>query len=170
LLIVAEHEGSKLMTGEMPLLSRKKGKPPSLSKANYEALAEFRFAIRKFMAFSEEAANAAGLKPQQHQALLAIKGAHARDALSIGEIAERLLVRHHTAVELVDRLTALGLVTRESDLKDARRMLVSLTKKGHHAINELSAIHLNELRSIRPTLEELLEQFEKRDFSRRRSR
>jgi DNA-binding MarR family transcriptional regulator len=135
---------------------------PVLSKSSYEALAEFRFAIRKFMAFSEEAAGSAGLTPQQHQALLAIKGAPKRDAISIGEIAERLLVRHHTAVELVDRLTDLGQVARNPDPKDGRRILVSLTSKGDETIQKLSAIHLEELRNIRPTLKALLRQFETR--------
>ena len=91
----------------------------------------FRYGLRKFLAFSEQAALAMGLTPQQHQALLAIKGAPEADSLSIKQIAERLLVRHHTAVGLIDRLVDLGMVTRTIDSTDRRRILVSLTKTGH---------------------------------------
>lgn len=137
---------------------RRKG--PTLTCADYEALAEFRYALRKFLAFSEEAALAMGLTPQQHQALLAIKGAADSDSLSIKQIAERLLVRHHTAVGLVDRLVDLDMVERKIDPTDRRRILVSLTKTGHSALHGLSAIHVAELKNIRPTLRKLLRQFE----------
>jgi DNA-binding MarR family transcriptional regulator len=137
---------------------RRKG--PTLTRADYEALAEFRYALRKFLAFSEEAALAMGLTPQQHQALLAIKGAPDSDSLSIKQIAERLLVRHHTAVGLVDRLVDLDMVERTIDSTDRRRILVSLTKTGHSALHGLSAIHVAELKNIRPTLRKLLRQFE----------
>ena len=101
-----------------------------------------------------------GLTPQQHQALLAIKGAPETDALSIKQIAERLLVRHHTAVGLVDRLVDLDMVERTIDLTDRRRILVSLTKSGHSALHGLSAITSQRLKNIRPTLRKLLRQFE----------
>jgi DNA-binding MarR family transcriptional regulator len=78
-----------------------------LGKASYEALADFRFALRNFLAFSEKAAAAAGLTAQQHQAMLAIRGAPEGESLTIGQIASRLMIRHHTAVELVDRLAAM---------------------------------------------------------------
>ena len=133
---------------------------PGLSKANYEALAQFRSELRHFLAFSEAAAIEAGLTPQQHQLMLAIKGAPSKDFLSIGEIAERLLVRHHTIVELVDRLTTLGLVVRKPDPADKRKIQVSLTRAGNAAIDRLSSIHIEELDSIRPTLRKLLRQFE----------
>ncbi len=137
-----------------------KRKKTGLTKANYEALAEFRYALRKFLAFSEEAASTAGLSPQQHQALLAIKGAPGIDWLSISQIADRLLIRHHTAVELVDRLAGLGLVARKADPSDGRRIQVSVTKDGETALRELSSIHIEELKNIRPTLRKLLKQFE----------
>jgi DNA-binding MarR family transcriptional regulator len=133
----------------------------AVSKANYEALAEFRYALRKFLAFSEDAALQAGLTPQQHQALLSIKGAPGTEWLSISQIAERLLIRHHTAVELVDRLTNLGLVTRKVDPDDGRRMQVHVTKDGEEALRTLSVNHIEELKSIRPTLRKLLKQFER---------
>jgi DNA-binding MarR family transcriptional regulator len=116
--------------------------------------------LRRFLAFSEAAALKAGLTPQQHQLMLSIKGAPGRDFLSIGEIADRLLVRHHTIVELVDRLTVLGLVERSPDPDDKRRIHVSLTKAGNAAIDKLSSIHIEELDSIRPTLRKLLKQSE----------
>ena len=89
----------------------------SLTKAEYEALAAFRRALRQFTAFSAEAARKAGLTPQQHQALLAIKGAPGREMLAVGEIAEALCLRPHSAVELVDRMAELGLVQRHADAR-----------------------------------------------------
>jgi len=133
-----------------------------LSKANYEALAEFRWELRKFLAFSEAAATGAGVTPQQHQLMLSVKGAHGRESLSIGEIADRLLLRHHTVVELVDRLSDLGLVERNPDPTDGRKIQVSLTKSGNATIDKLSSIHVEELKSIRPTLRKLLRTFERR--------
>ena len=115
-------------------------KKSTVTKANYEALAEFRWELRKFLAFSEAAANGAGVTPQQHQLMLSVKGAPGRDSLSVGEIADRLLLRHHTVVELVDRLT----------------------KSGNATIDKLSTIHVEELKSIRPTLRKLLRTFQRR--------
>jgi DNA-binding MarR family transcriptional regulator len=132
-----------------------------VTKANYEALAEFRYELRKFLAFSENAALQAGLTPQQHQALLSIKGAPKADWLSIRQIAERLLVRHHTAVELVDRLANLGFVIRKADPDDGRRIQVHVTKEGEETLRALSVSHIQELKSIRPTLRKLLSQFER---------
>jgi hypothetical protein len=83
---------------------------PPARNVDYEALARFRYQLRRFLSFSETAANKAGLTPQQHQALLAIKGFSSVAPLSVGELAEFLLVRHHTAVELVDRMTKLRLL------------------------------------------------------------
>lgn len=105
---------------------------------------------------------AAGVTPQQHQLMLTVKGAPGRDSLSIGEIAERLLLRHHTIVELVDRLSDLGLVVRNPDQNDRRKIQVSLTRAGNAAIDKLSFIHVEELKSIRPTLRKLLRTFERR--------
>jgi DNA-binding MarR family transcriptional regulator len=135
-------------------------KRAAVTKANYEVLAEFRYALRKFLAFSEDAASQAGLTPQQHQALLSIKGAPRADWLSINQIAERLLVRHHTAVELVDRLVSLGLVIRKADSTDGRRIQVHITKDGEERLRALSVNHIEELKNVRPTLRKLLKQFE----------
>jgi DNA-binding MarR family transcriptional regulator len=129
----------------------------ALSKADYEALAAFRHALRRFLDFSGEAAKEAGLTPQQHQALLAIKGFPGRDRVTVGELAEQLVQRHHSTVGLVDRLEAQGLVRRESDPADGRRALVGLTDRAEEALAGLSAIHRAELRRLGPSLATLLE-------------
>ena len=132
-----------------------------IAKADYVALAEFRNALREFLAFSETAARAAGLTSQQHQALLAIKGFAGGDDLTVSEMADRLLLRHHSAVELADRLGRLGLVRRRADLKDQRRVLISLTAKAERILNGLSATHLEEIRRVGPYLAALFDRFGK---------
>ncbi|WP_454812683.1 MarR family winged helix-turn-helix transcriptional regulator [Labrys neptuniae] len=126
---------------------------------DYAALARFRHALRKFLAFSEAAAGAAGLTSQQHQALLAIAGLSQGGALSIGELAEILILRHHSVVELVDRLGKLSLVERMADPSDGRRVLVRLSEAGRQKLQVLSETHLKELAAIGPTLSELLQAF-----------
>src|ERR1700742_1541303 len=101
-----------------------------LNKAQYEALASFRYALRRFLHFSEAAALVAGITPQQHQALLAIKGYPKRDSVTIGELAERLQLRHHSAVGLVDRLAGEKLVVRKTSATDRRRVMVQLASRG----------------------------------------
>lgn len=131
-----------------------------LTKADYEALFAFRRALRGFVVFSEQAARADGLTPRQHQALLAIKGAPGRTKLTIGEVASALLVRPHSAVELVDRLAETGLVEREGDPRDHRRVAVGLTPRAEMVLRDLSAAHLRELNAIRPMLLDLLARFQ----------
>ena len=126
---------------------------------DYHALAQFRFQLRRFLSFSETAARDAGLTPQQHQALLAIKGFSSAEPLSVGELAEFLLVRHHTAVELVDRMTRLRLLERIADEDDSRRILVKLTKKGEQKLRMLSKIHLQELQTASVALTKILQSF-----------
>jgi DNA-binding MarR family transcriptional regulator len=126
---------------------------------DYKALAQFRFQLRRFLSFSETAARDAGLTPQQHQALLAIKGFSSAEPLSVGELAEFLLVRHHTAVELVDRMTRLRLLERIADEDDSRRILVKLTKKGEQKLRMLSKIHLQELQTASVALTKILQSF-----------
>lgn len=134
--------------------------PTPLSPADYELLADFRYALRTFAAFSEGAAGALALTPQQHQTLLAIKGTRKtppdRRGLYVGEIADRLLIRPHTAAELVSRLARLDLVSREADPEDGRRVEVVLTPKAERVLESLSAAHLEELRTMRPLLGRLL--------------
>ena len=132
-------------------------KRPTISKAHYELLAEFRHALRRFQRFSQEAARSAGLTPQQHQVLLAIKGFPGRDYVSIGELAGRLQLRHHSTVGLVDRLALRRLVRRAVSGSDRRRVEVSLTSRGEAVIERLSAAHLMELRQLRPGIRSVLE-------------
>ena len=140
-----------------------------MSKADYEALAAFRYALRQFLRFSEEAATSVGLTPQQHQALLAIKGFVGRDRATIGELAERLQIRHHSAVGLVDRLAALDLVTREHATDDRRQVYVALTARGAQVLEQLATAHREELRRIRPQLSLLLEQLAIEDEAERQA-
>lgn len=134
-------------------------KDGSPTRADYEALALFRFTLRRFSAFSEAAAAAAGLMPQQHQALLVIKAMSADAAPSVGDIAEQLLIRHHSAVELVNRLVRMELVQRLRDPADRRRVRVMLTPLADEKLAALSNVHLEELRAVRPLLTRLLRHF-----------
>lgn len=129
----------------------------TVTKAEYESMAAFRYALRRFLRFSEDGAKAVGLTPQQHQALLAIKGYPARDSVTVGELAERLQVRHHSAVGLVDRLEALGLVERTSGKGDRRRVMLELTVSGSKLLERLSVMHRAELRRLGPELSSTLE-------------
>ena len=114
--------------------------------ADYEALAQFRYQVRSFLAFSEAAAQRQGLTPQQHQALLGIKGFVRAGPATIGDVARFLLIRHHSAVELINRMTRLGLIKRVPDPEDARRVHLKLTRKGEQKLQALSRINLEELR------------------------
>lgn len=121
---------------------------------DYRALHEFRYALRRFLHFSEEAAKAAGLEPQQHQLMLAIRAAPPN--AQIGYLAERLQIRHHSAVELVDRLVARGLAERRRDGSDRRAVQVLLTPEGEEILRRLSLHHRAELRSAGPALVRVL--------------
>lgn len=129
---------------------------PRLTKAEYERLAAFRFALRQFLHFSETAAHTARLAPQQHQALLAIKGFPGRDWVNVQELAERLHLRHHSVVELVNRLEAERLVRREPDPSDGRKVRLQLSARGERVLAKLSAAHRKELNRIGPQLARLL--------------
>lgn len=137
--------------------------PKQLDKAQYETLAAFRYALRKFLRFSESAAQAAGITPQQHQALLAIKGFPGRDQVTVGELAERLQLRHHSVVGLIDRLVLEKLVARAPSQTDRRRVLVELTRRGEETLEKLSALHHAQLQRIGPELSRLLERLEDAD-------
>jgi DNA-binding MarR family transcriptional regulator len=121
--------------------------PPRHHPANYTALADFRYEIRRFLRVSEEAARAEGLEPQQHQLLLALKGAPAETAPTIAWLAERLQITHHSVVGLVDRLEERRLVRRRRDPEDHRRARVALTGPGEAILQRLSLLHQDELRS-----------------------
>ena len=127
-----------------------------LAKGDYETLAEFRYLLRKFGAFSEDAARRAGLTAQQHQALLAVKGFPGRDEVTIGELAERLNLKHHSVVGLVDRLMARNLIRRRHDEADRRRVMIAVTPKAEALLAGLTLAHRDELRRLAPLLQVLL--------------
>jgi DNA-binding MarR family transcriptional regulator len=124
--------------------------------ADYTALAQFRYELRKFLAFSESAARKEGLTAQQHQALLAIKGFSQDRPLSVGELAKYLLIQNHSAVELVERMTRLGLLLRATDPDDGRRILVRLSADGERRLKRLSKAHLEELSAAGTALSDRL--------------
>jgi len=128
----------------------------SLRKEDYELLAEFRYTLRKFLRFSEEAATRCELTPQQYQALLAIEGFPGRNYVTVGELAERLQIAHHSAVGLADRLEKTGLIARRMDSDDRRKVWLSLTKPGLNVLEKLYRVHRSELRSVGPRLASLL--------------
>jgi DNA-binding MarR family transcriptional regulator len=120
--------------------------------ADYESLAELRYQIRRFLHFSEQASRMAGLRPHQHQLMLALKGLPGRIRPRIGVLAERLQIRHHSTVELVNRLSAGGYVRRNRMGEDRREVWLSLTPKGEKVLRKLSLQHRAELRLHGPAL------------------
>ena len=125
---------------------------PAFSKTDYEFLAEFRYALSQYLRFSRNAVETAGITLQQHQVMLFIIGNPGRQQLTIGELAERLQVRHHSAVGLVDRLEQQGLVERRQNQDDKRRVFINLTKKGISVLQSLAGMHSEELRHLGPQL------------------
>jgi DNA-binding MarR family transcriptional regulator len=123
-----------------------------LSLPDYQALAEFRYQIRRFLHFSEQVVKQAGLQRGQYQLMLAIKGMPAGVRPRIGELANRMEIRHHSAVELVNRLEAGGFVHRTRAQDDRREVLLALTPKGEKVLAELALHHHDELRSAGPQL------------------
>lgn len=119
---------------------------------DYQALAEFRYQIRLYLHFAEQMARSGGIEPQQHQVLLTVKGLPEEKKATIGELAERLQIQHHSTVELIDRLVERGLVERQRDESDLRRVLVHLTPQGEEVLERLSTLALAELRTIGPAL------------------
>jgi len=124
----------------------------TLTLDDYRSLAELRHQLRRFLHFSEKAAKAAGMEPRQHQLLLALKGLPPGVRPRIGELAERLQIQHHSTVELVNRLSARGLVRRRRGNEDRREVHLSLTSKGERLLQDLSLYHRQELRSAGPAL------------------
>ena len=127
-----------------------------LSRADYAALSRFRYRIRRFLHFSEEAARVEGLEPQQHQLLLAIEGSEEPDGPTVGHLAEQLFIRHHSAVGLLDRLEERALIERVRSEEDRRQVRVRMTAEGAHKLHRLAWLHREELRRIGPELVEAL--------------
>jgi DNA-binding MarR family transcriptional regulator len=143
-------------------MAKQRSRPPyrRLTQADYTLLAEFRGLLRRFLAFSEAAARQAGLSPQQHQVLLAIKGLRTNRPQTLGDLAEHLRIRHNSAVGQVDRLARMGLLTRGSDPADRRRVTLALTPLAEKLLASLTAAHRDELRRLTPLLKPLLTRLE----------
>jgi len=143
----------------------------SLDQLDYRRLAEFRYQLRGFLKFSERAASKMGLRPQQHQALLAIKGAP-NEHVTIGILAERLGIRHNSTVELIDRLIMKGLVERRHNPRDHREVIIDVTNQAERILADLSLAHRQEVRKLAPLLIRLLARFDsqKSKRSKRRTR
>ena len=118
---------------------------PGLDQHDYERLLAFRTGLRRFLSWSRQQAEAAGITPAQHQLLLAVRGHPDPRGPTVGEIAAYLMVRHHSAVELIDRAVAAGLVARRADSDDGRTVRISLTADGRERLERLAAAHLEEL-------------------------
>ncbi len=134
-----------------------KSRGARLGKSDYEKLAAFRYTLRRFLSFSEAAARAIGLASQQYQALLAVKGFPGREAITVNELASQLLIKHNSAVGLVNRLEGEGLVRRQAVVGDRRKVDIVLTPKGTRVFERLAATHHAELGRIGPQLREFLE-------------
>jgi DNA-binding MarR family transcriptional regulator len=127
-----------------------------LSEAGYRQLAEFRYRIRQFLHFTEEGARSKGIEPHQHQLLLAIKGLPEGARPTVTALSQRLCLRHHSTVELVDRLVEHGAVARRHSDRDRREVLIELTPHGEDLLHQLSVLNWEELRISAPALSEAL--------------
>jgi DNA-binding MarR family transcriptional regulator len=127
-----------------------------LGRAQYAAIATFRYELRRFLAFSEAAAAAEGLPAQQHQALLAVAGHQGPEPPTVGTIADQLLVAPHTAAELVARMEKANLLTKTPSLHDRRRVELTLTPQAQAVLGRLTAAHVEELTILEPALERAL--------------
>jgi DNA-binding MarR family transcriptional regulator len=127
-----------------------------LTDREYEVLLGFRTELRQFLHWSEEQARVIGLTPAQHQLLLAVRGHPGTAGPTLGEVAEALLLKHHSAVGLVDRAARAGLVRRQRDRRDHRVVRLRLTAEGSRRLARLSRLHLDELRRLRRTTLDLL--------------
>jgi DNA-binding MarR family transcriptional regulator len=139
-------------------------------ESEYKALAGLRYEIRRFLSFSEQAARVAQIEPQQHQALLAIKGLPDGLRPTVGVLAERLQIHHHSAVELSNRLESKELIRREAGKRDRREVLLCLTPAGEKLLRTLSASHHEELQTAGPRLLKALKRVVRRKTPRRSSK
>jgi DNA-binding MarR family transcriptional regulator len=139
-------------------------------ESDYKALADLRYEIRRFLSFSEQAARVAQIEPQQHQALLAIKGLPDGLRPTVGVLAERLQIHHHSAVELSNRLESKELIRREVGKRDRREVLLCLTPAGEKLLRALSTSHHEELQTAGPRLLKALKRVVRRKTPRRSSK
>lgn len=145
-----------------------------INSSDFKAMAELRYQIRRYLRFSENAARQAGIEPQQHQLLLAIRGLPDNLKPTIGVLAERMQLQHHSTVELIDRLVDRNLLCRLRATDDRRQVLIKLTREGEEFLKTLSLYHLEELQSVGPKfvkiLQDLVEHVEARISSSNKSR
>ena len=134
----------------------KRRSPLKLDTREYEQLAAFRYALRSFLRFSEAEAEKGGLTAQHYQALLTLRACPEGSRVTINDLAQQLMIRHNSAVGLVDRLTKQELVTREPSPQDGRKVYLRLTPKGDRVLERLAEVHREELQRIGPQLEALL--------------
>lgn len=139
------------------MLVSKPNTQSELTQDDFESLARFRFAIRQYLIFAEQGAKAVGLTSQQHQALLAIKAQSFSGVMTVGELAKRLLLRPHSTAELINRLAAADLISRDTAAHDRRMVNLQLTPKGETVLAKLSDRNLRELRTVAPAFENLLD-------------
>jgi len=123
-----------------------------ISLSQYQSLAEFRYQLRRFLHFSEQVARSVGLEPQQHQLLLALKGLPQGRPATVGELAERLQIQHHSTVELINRMVEKNFLERSRDESDQRKVIIHLTPYSEEILRKLSLLHRTELRSSGPEL------------------
>lgn len=136
-----------------------------LDQVDFEHLLELRTGLRRFLRWSEQHAKAAGLTPAKHQLLLAVRGHPDPAGPTIGEIANYLVLRHHSAVGLIDRAAKEGLVKRNPDPDSKSVVRVTLTPKGEAKLDALAEAHLQELAHLAPTMRTLWEVLEQGDGS-----
>ncbi|MFN8612717.1 MAG: MarR family transcriptional regulator [Vulcanimicrobiota bacterium] len=122
---------------------------------DYQILANFRYTLRRFLKFSEEAAGAVGLTPQQHQALLFARASRGK-AVTVGDLAQWLQIKPHSAAELSSRLETAGLIMRSEDPQDRRRLLISVSDYGERLLASLTEVHRGELQRLKEPVRELL--------------
>lgn len=132
-----------------------KSAPGALTEEDYRRLLDLRTGLRRFLHWSEQQAGGAGITGAQHQLLLAIRGLAGERGPTVGEVAEVLLLRHHSAVGLIDRAEAAGLVRRQADPEDHRVARLRLTARGSRRLEQLAALHLEELRRLAPRFQSL---------------
>jgi len=131
-----------------------------LADGDYRRLAQFRYVLRQLLHFSDGAARDAGLSPQQYQFLIVVRGFPGSKPPTVGDVAKRLLIKHHSAVGLVDRLVAEGLLVRKRTEADGRRVTLVLTDQGHRLLEGLTSAHARELRRLMPLMKSLLAEFD----------
>jgi DNA-binding MarR family transcriptional regulator len=123
-----------------------------ITLSQYQSLAEFRYQLRCFLHFSEQAARSVGLEPQQHQLLLTLKGLPNGRTATVSELAKRLQIQHHSTVELINRMVDRDFLERSRDENDQRKVIIHLTPYGEEVLRKLSLLHRTELRSSGPEL------------------